>query len=314
MNIGQDYAADGNGLQELIKYKERFKIALKIAKICVFEVDVTRQLYTFFENSEDLFGVSGEFILRDVQPFSELSPKDYQQAASAYFSHPDDAATIDKAFKKILSGQPASYYARMKAGKTAYTWCKIDVTPIIKNNVPVRMIGVISDVSDMKAKTDLLENKAKLDMFTGLYNKIHSEEMIKEILCKEPDQKHGFIIFDLDNFKNINDTYGHTAGDEILRAISENLKKIFRKNDILGRFGGDEFIILIKDIQDKNSLVSKLEKLLDNSDNSFMVTKSIGASIFPDDATDFEGLLKKADKALYQSKRYKNTFTIFSEL
>lgn len=307
-------ATDANNLQELIKYKERFKVALKTAKICVFEVDLTRQLYTFFENSEDIFGVSGESILRDVRQFSQLSPEDYQKAASAYFSHPDDAETIDIAFKKILSGQSATYYARMKAGKTAYTWCKIDVTPIMQNNVPVRMIGIISDVNDMKAKTEILENKIKLDMFTGLYDKKHSEELIKEVLYKEPNKKHGFIIFDIDNFKNINDTYGHAAGDEIIQSVSENLKRIFRNTDIIGRFGGDEFVVLMKDIQDKNLLVSKLEKLLDNSDNSFMVTKSIGAAIFPTDAVDFAGLLKKADEALYKSKQHKNMFTLFSDL
>ena len=306
--------ADENNFRELIKDKERFKIALKIAKICVFEVDLTQQLYTFFENSEDIFGVSGESILRDVRPFSQLSPQDYQQAASAYFSHPDDSDTIDIAFKKVLSGQSATYYARMKAGKTAYTWCKIDVTPILQNNIPVRMIGIITDVSDMKAKTDLLENEVKLDMFTGLYNKKHSEELIKEVLCKEPNQRHGFIIFDLDNFKNINDTYGHATGDEILISISENLKKIFSDTDIIGRFGGDEFIVLVKNVHDKSLFVSKLEKLLDNNDNSFTVTKSIGASIFPDDAKDFGELLEKADKALYKSKQYKNMFTLFSNL
>lgn len=305
---------DENSIQELLNYKERFKIALKIARICLFEVDLTRQLYTFFENSEDIFGVSGESILRDVQPFSRLCPEDYQQAASSYFSHPDDADTIDDAFKKILNGQSASYYARMKAGKTSYTWCKIGVTPIIQNNVPVRMIGIISDVSDMKAKTDLLEDKVKLDIFTGLYNKKHSEVLIKDVLHNEPNKKHGFIIFDLDNYKNFNDTYGHAAGDEILQAISENLKIIFRKTDIIGRFGGDEFIIFLQDIQYKKLLVSKLEKLLDNSDNRFKVTKSIGASIYPDDATDFEGLLKKADIALYKSKQLKNTYTLYSEL
>lgn len=307
-------ATDANNLQELIKYKERFKVALKTAKICVFEVDLTRQLYTFFENSEDIFGVSGESILRDVRQFSRLSPEDYQKATSAYFSHPDDAEIIDIAFKKILSGQSATYYARMKAGKTAYTWCKIDVTPIMQNNVPVRMIGIISDVNDMKAKTEILENKIKLDMFTGLYDKKHSEELIKEVLYKEPNKKHGFIIFDIDNFKNINDTYGHAAGDEIIQSVSENLKRIFRNTDIIGRFGGDEFVVLMKDIQDKNLLVSKLEKLLDNSDNSFMVTKSIGAAIFPTDAVDFAGLLKKADEALYKSKQHKNMFTLFSDL
>lgn len=314
MPIDRNYTADDASLLELLKYKERFKIALKAANICVFEVDLTKQRYTFFENAEDIFGISGEIILEDVRPYSELSPEDYQQAVSEYFSHPDDSDVIDQAFKKILSGEATTYQARMKAGKTEFKWCKLDVTPIIQDNIPVRMIGVITDINDMKAKTELLEDKTKHDVFTGLYNKKYSEEMIGKALRKDISQKHGLILFDIDNFKRINDTYGHTAGDEVLKSISDNVKKIFRKNDIIGRFGGDEFIILVKDIKSAELLVPKIEKLLKNDDNIYMVTKSIGVSVFPDDGVGFDELFEKADKALYRAKRSKNTYTYYKPI
>lgn len=311
MPIDRNYTADDASLLELLKYKERFKIALRAANICVFEVDLTKQRYTFFENAEDIFGISGEIILEDVSPYSELSPEDYQQAVSEYFSHPADSDVIDQAFKKILSGEATTYQARMKAGKTEFKWCKLDVTPIIQDNTPVRMIGVITDINDMKAKTEILEDKTKHDVFTGLYNKKYSEEMIGKALRKDINQKHGLILFDIDNFKRINDTYGHTAGDQVLKSISDNTKKIFRKNDIIGRFGGDEFIILVKDIKNAELLVPKIEKLLKNDDNIYMVTKSIGVSVFPDDGTGFDELFEKADKALYRAKRTKNTYAFY---
>lgn len=311
MPIDRNYTADDASLLELLKYKERFKIALRAANICVFEVDLTKQRYTFFENAEDIFGISGEIILEDVSPYSELSPEDYQQAVSEYFSHPDDSDVIDQAFKKILNGEATTYQARMKAGKTEFKWCKLDVTPIIQDNSPVRMIGVITDINDMKAKTEILEDKTKHDVFTGLYNKKYSEEMIGKALRKDINQKHGLILFDIDNFKRINDTYGHTAGDQVLKSISDNTKKIFRKNDIIGRFGGDEFIILVKDIKNAELLVPKIEKLLKNDDNIYMVTKSIGVSVFPDDGVGFDELFEKADKALYRAKRTKNTYTYY---
>lgn len=125
-------------LEEAKEYKERLRIALKAAKICVFEVDLTQQLYTFFENAEDIFGVSGEAILNDVRPFGKLEPAAYQKAVSEYFSHPDDQKVIDKAFQSIFSGQTTTYEARMRAGGSDYLWCKIDVTPILENQVPVR--------------------------------------------------------------------------------------------------------------------------------------------------------------------------------
>lgn len=218
---------DSSSMAELLQYKERFHIALKAAKICVFEVDLTKQLYTFFENAEDIFGVTGESILQDVQPFSQLSPSEYQQAASAYFTHPDDSYAVGKAFESILNGNTTTYQARMRTRTTDFVWCKIDVTPIIEDGIPVRMIGVITDISAIKAKTERLEQRIILDSFTGLYNKKSSEQLIKETLCKKADQKHALVLLDLDNFKAINDTCGHAAGDEVLKSISENLKHFF---------------------------------------------------------------------------------------
>ena len=99
MIISKDYIYGDNCLfDELSSYKERLHIALKASKICVFEVDLSKQLYTFFENAEDIFGVSGETILNDVQPYSKLNPTEYQNAALKYFSHPDDADVINEAF------------------------------------------------------------------------------------------------------------------------------------------------------------------------------------------------------------------------
>ena len=92
--------------EQIEPYKERLHIALSAAKICIFEVDLTRQLYTFFENSEAIFGVTGEKILRDVQPYSRLSPEEYQKAVSLYFSHPDDSEVISAAFLPFSAAVP----------------------------------------------------------------------------------------------------------------------------------------------------------------------------------------------------------------
>ena len=117
-------------MDELKQYKERLRVAMNAAKICVFEVDLTQQLYTFFENAEVIFGVSGETILSQVQKFHSLPPEEYRRAASAYFSHPEDEGVIEAAFANILTGRPASYEARMKAGDSQFIWCRIQAIPI----------------------------------------------------------------------------------------------------------------------------------------------------------------------------------------
>ena len=297
---------------EIGKYKERLHIALKAAKICVFEVDLRNQQYTFFENAEDIFGVSGQSILQDVLAFSKLGPSEYQKKVSEYFSHPDDKDVIDRAFQCILNGNSTTYQARMRAGGSKFIWCKLDVTPILENNVPVKMIGVITDISDIKTKTDRLENAAKLDNFTGLYNKSSSVDLIQKKLRGNAGQSHAFILLDIDNFKSINDTLGHYTGDNIIQLVSDILKNNFRKTDIIGRFGGDEFILLIQNIPSLDWLTQKLCKLIRCGDHGLSCTNSIGVSLFPKDGTEFELLFKKADHALYQSKSFKEKYTIFS--
>ncbi len=298
---------------ECQQFKERLSIALKAAHICVFEVDLTRQLYTFFENAEDIFGVAGQQILDDVQPFSRLSPAEYQAAASAYFSHPDDTAVIDKAFQSILSGKPATYQARMKAGDSGYVWCKIDVTPIVEDGVPVRMVGVITDINEMKEKTDILMKKSRVDSFTGLYNKTYSQRLIRKALSENSHQKHALLLMDIDNFKTVNDTLGHAAGDKILLHIADVLKHTFRKTDIIGRFGGDEFILLMQNIQTIEHLREKLTQLQKDRNLETPYTVSIGAAVFPDHAAEFDELFYKADEALYRAKQEKNIYAIYTE-
>lgn len=297
---------------KLIQDNRRFQIALKAARICVYEVDLIRQQYTYFENAEGIFGVTGEEILKDVQVYSHLDPDEYRQGVSDYFSHPDDQPAIDEAFRMILQGKSFTYQARMKVRNRDFIWCQISVTPLMENGVPVRMIGVITDIHHLKTENQLLEKEAYRDSFTGLYTKSHFVKTVERILSEKNDKSHAMILMDLDNFKHINDTYGHFAGDEVLLSVSKRLKQLFRKTDVIGRFGGDEFMVLVKGIDNRNWLKERLDALIRHGDNPYHVTMSIGVSFYPEDAKTYDGLLEKADDALYQSKRSKNAVTFFS--
>lgn len=298
-------------MDEINQYEERLHIALTAAKICIFEVDLPRQQYTYFENAEVIFGVSDADILKDVQPFSELEPEAYRAAVSNYFSHPDDAKAIEEAFANVLRGESATYEARMKAGGSEFVWCRIFVTPIIENGKPTRMVGVVTDISDLKEQADSLMKAVNLDSFTGLYNKEYTITRIAEILRKESHLKHALIILDIDNFKGFNDTYGHDTGDKMIKATTEKIKSIFRKTDIVGRFGGDEFIILARDIKNVQWLARKFDSLIHFDSGHIPCTNSIGVSCFPQDGADFEELFKKADRALYQAKNQKEKFVFY---
>ena len=301
-------------LHELLKNQERLHIALKASRACVFEVDIPGQLYTSFENAEDIFGIPGEQILKEVQPFSKLEPPAYQEAVSQYFSHPEDRETIAAAFRSIFSGNPATYEARMKAGKTDFIWCKISVTPILTDGAVTRMVGVITDINEMKHRAELLEEKTKRDSFTGIYNKRYTRECVEKLLEKYPDQRHAMVLIDLDNFKEINDSYGHTVGDEVLYAIAQRVRQACKRPDIVGRIGGDEFLIFACGIQGTEEILGRVKALLKEEDNAYDVTKSIGISLYPEDGQCFESLYRRADQALYHSKSRRNAITLYQEL
>lgn len=298
-------------LQDAEFYKQRLELALKTANICVFEVDLKQQLYTHFENAEGIFGVPEEKILEDVRPFSRLSPQEYQEKVSSYFSHPEDIAVIDRAFRSIFAGKETTYRARMRAGGSDYIWCKLDVAPIMENGEPVRMVGTITNISDIFSKMKKLEKETQIDGFTGLHNKRHSVELIQKAIHDAPEQRHALIIVDIDQFKSFNDTYGHAIGDEIIATVAALLKNSFRETDLVGRFGGDEFILFVQDIPDNDWLENRLLTLLKCQSGSHEFTNSIGVSLYPDDGKDFEMLFKKADCALYESKKERMSYSFF---
>lgn len=299
---------------EITLFKERLTIALKAAKICVFEVDLIQQLYTFFENSEDIFGVTGDVILKDVQPFSKLSPDEYRLAVSKYFAHPNDVTVIANAFNEVLSGHSTTYNARMRAGGSNFVWCKIDIKPILHHDKPIKMIGVITNISDMKRKNDILKEKANLDLFTGIYHKQSAITAIEKALSKQKDKSHALALLDIDKFKDYNDIYGHYEGDKAIKKLADLLKETCPFSDILGRFGGDEFIILITDFSDAEWLCEKLQPIVQFQSCARTLTTSIGVAIYPQDATTFTDLFKKADKALYYSKTKEDAITFFSQI
>ncbi|MDD3416962.1 MAG: diguanylate cyclase [Lachnospiraceae bacterium] len=167
-----------------------------------------------------------------------------------------------------------------------------------------------------------LKNRAETDLLTGLLNKIATEKHIQEYLEDEGKDKQGLLfVLDIDNFKKINDTMGHAFGDEVLSTLGVNLKSEFRITDIVGRIGGDEFLVYLKDVKDDISINRETNRIL-NFFNQFKAggyvkysaTASIGVAIYPQDGATFEELYKAADKGVYKAKhRGKNQLAFCKE-
>ena len=202
----------------------------------------------------------------------------------------------------------------MRAGDSGYIWCKIDVSPVMEDGVPVKMIGIITNIEEQKTKMGNLMQAAKLDVFTGLYNKVASIEMVKEAMRQNPWRRHALILMDIDNFKDFNDTHGHTAGDAVIRLVADSIKRCFRSTDIAGRYGGDEFMIFVEDFHDFEGLIRRLQQMVHCTGEKFCCTTSMGVAVFPEDGNHFDQLFQKADTALYHSKPNRAAITCFASL
>jgi len=190
-------------------------------------------------------------------------------------------------------------------------------------NVFIEELNEIKDTISLSFKKldatiDNLYKSSITDHLTRLGNKIF---LVKELdkLIKNNTQKFCVIFIDLDNFKEINDFYGHSIGDELIIEISEALKSFIFKDEILTRIGGDEFILVLKDCNNKEKIDIRLKlllKLLEQKwiirEQELLTSASIGVTIYPDDGTTSDELLKNADIAMYEAKKKgKNKFVIF---
>lgn len=169
-----------------------------------------------------------------------------------------------------------------------------------------------------------LQEKAETDLLTGLLNKISTEQKVTDYLAeaKNKDQNAILFLIDIDNFKKVNDTMGHAFGDELLAGLGLGLSTLFRATDIVGRIGGDEFLVLMRNITpDKETKKREAEKLLTFFRDfkvgeyvQYRCTASIGGAVFSQDGGDFEELYRAADTAMYESKRHgKNRVAYYGE-
>lgn len=163
---------------------------------------------------------------------------------------------------------------------------------------------------------------AQIDLMCGIYNKGVLEERIKELLQEWVDVgKQAIIIVDIDDLKSINDTYGHLFGDEVIISIANLLKKHFNGTELLGRIGGDEFMVFVPYVRDSAQLKQRMEMFLEEcnqmligAQTDFRVCCSLGATIIKENR-DFITLFQQADRALYDvKKKEKNGYALYQNL
>ncbi|MEG0507533.1 MAG: diguanylate cyclase [Longicatena sp.] len=321
-SIISDITAMKKQEQELRLSENRFSIAINASSGTLFEIDLTHKTYTHFENAERMFGVGSDKLLEATNVFASLPYEEYVKAISTYFFHEDDYKLVNIKMEELRLQCKVSFEARLRRFDNVYIWAHIDLSMMIdKYHRPLRLIGYMSDIDDIKKKTEVLEKRLQKDAMTGLFNKVAMESLVNDILESDADKLHALIVIDIDNFKGINDTLGHAFGDVVLIDVAEKLKTLFRSDDIIARMGGDEFAIVMRNVPDTSMVLKKATELSNafrqtytGDKAEYKISCSMGILMIETDDEPFEVLYRKSDAALYQSKESgKDQFVLYQE-
>jgi len=212
---------------------------------------------------------------------------------------------------------------RGKTGEVYPEWLSISTVHDELGRV-TNYVGVFSDISQIKHSEAQLEYLAHHDSLTDLPNRALFQSRLGHAIhvARRHEQHLALLFLDMDGFKNINDSLGHPAGDELLQAIARRMTEHLRAVDTLARLGGDEFVILLENLRDSREAAIVAQNVLDlfnkplrlASGQDVFIGASIGISLFPEDAEDATQLVRNADAALYQAKAQgRNTYRFYTE-
>ncbi|AWK49981.1 sensor domain-containing diguanylate cyclase [Clostridium beijerinckii] len=298
--------------EELRLSEERYRIVMSQTEDIIFEWNIKDDSIYFSENWKNKFNYESTIV--------DISKKIYQ----SNIIYKDDIKKLGKILNDIINGERyKEIEIRLRKNDGEFIWCKIRATAMFdqENNI-FRVIGSIIDIHKEKMEADKLLFKAQRDSLTGLYNKGTVESVIEEYLENEGlNSKGALFMIDVDYFKDINDNLGHLVGDYVLSNISSMLSEVFNENSIIGRIGGDEFIVFLKNIDSQEFLYKKADDLVKGFKTDFVeetkdykVSGSIGISRFPEHGKSFRELFVNADEAVYLAKnKGRDNYCVFGE-
>lgn len=289
---------------------ERHRIIMDQTTDIIFEWDILQDTLIFSQNWRKKFGY--EPIHEDIS----------RRIPTSRNVHPDDMPTALKIMTEIGQGVPYSESEfRIRDILGNYTWSHVRATVQYDlRRQPIKAVGVILDVdADKKQKLRLID-MAQRDALTKLYNRVAVKELATQKMrdcCGGKSQ--ALLIVDVDNFKQVNDTYGHLCGDSLLTDVAQVLKSQFRSTDLVGRIGGDEFVVYMPEITGEKATAAKVRSVLQAlhkirpAEDAPPISCSIGVALFPQKGADYYALYKCADMALYYVKaRGRNNFAFYN--
>ncbi len=295
--------------EELHASEERWKLAVTCSQDGIWDIDIaTRRAYFSPRLLEILHGLEEE---------TETTFDQYKWRSHVL---PDDLPVWDEVMRGVTADTGESdrryFELRLKGNDGRYRWIGAHYMVICDaQGSPNRFVGAIEDIQERRERDDAIRMQATHDNLTGLPNRyLYNDRLAQQmVMAKRTQAALILVVWDLDSFKTINDTFGHLAGDSLLRGVAQTMSSCLREVDTLARFGGDEFVMLLSCPRGEETNVAAyatrrifeaLKKPIDIvGDVSVIVRASCGISFYPRHATSAEELFDLADKALYKAKR-----------
>ncbi|WP_246943755.1 diguanylate cyclase domain-containing protein [Bacillus pinisoli] len=280
------------------------------------------------ENTSDLIQVIDHngvitYISPSVEALLNYTPLEYQDQFIFECLHEEDIPTFRNMLHELhVTQEPLKIEVRYLHKDGSQVWMEVHAS-YVEDEQEAKTIIVSRDISERKKYEEELKYLAFHDTLTGLPNRYHFTELLKEEMAISKKTLHHMVLMyiDVDNFKQINDTYGHAAGDTVLIEFSKRLKISTRSSDKVCRISGDEFVIILANpVTPKEAMTiaqdiqNELKTPISLGMNDIDITASIGMAQYSGEELPMEYLIKKADRALYQSKENgKKHYTFWTE-
>ncbi|GEM46761.1 bifunctional diguanylate cyclase/phosphodiesterase [Deinococcus cellulosilyticus] len=312
----QDITENKLARSQLEALSSKLLIATEAGGIGIWEWDAETMCMTLDRRMAELFDVKASHFPHQLDIYALIE----------HHVHPDDAPSLSETFRN-LADHPRLGHDIFRAetrvvvqGQTRILRLHARILP--STNGEVRMLGTAWDITSQKATENLIRHQANYDALTDLPNRRLFYELLSQELktAARTSKSCALLVIDLDRFKEINDTYGHPAGDQMLIEVANRLRMCIRASDIMARLSGDEFVILLTQLDEAApSATLVAERILGIlrhpyrlSGEQVMLSASIGITVFPDDAEDPNKLMVSADQAMYSAKSEgKNRFRFF---
>jgi len=290
---------------------ERLETAQRIAHLGNWEWDFVNNV---FWCSDEVYRIYG------------FAPQSFEASFDRLFgmTHPDEQAYLKTLFDNARQKEQsftANFKIILEDDSIRYLNQEVQFHRP-RGDKGMYLSGVVHEITEQKKYEEKLLRQANYDELTGLANRTLYFDRLSSVIkiAKRKHQQVAVLFIDLDDFKNINDTYGHITGDDLLKKASARFHDVVREADTVARIGGDEFMIILHEIKTEADAATVAEKVLDCLSTVFMldrvevfISASIGITVFPDDGTDVLALHRNADVAMYKAKeKGKNTYQFFT--